>query len=52
MLTCRVLGPIEVEVGGIRADLGGPVPRRLLAALSAAEPRSGCSTTTMPTMIC
>ncbi|MFD6161907.1 BTAD domain-containing putative transcriptional regulator [Nocardia sp. NPDC060256] len=36
MIRCRILGPIEVEVGGTVADLGGPVPRRLLAALSAA----------------
>jgi len=37
VLRCRVLGPLEVEVNGVRADLGGPLPRRLLAALLAAE---------------
>ncbi|MDT7567979.1 MAG: hypothetical protein QOG76_6603 [Pseudonocardiales bacterium] len=37
MLFCRVLGPLEVEVDGVKADLGGPLPRRLLAALLAAE---------------
>ncbi|MEV5879766.1 BTAD domain-containing putative transcriptional regulator [Streptomyces sp. NPDC052101] len=35
MIFCRVLGPIEVEIDGVRAELGGPVPRRLLAALAA-----------------
>ncbi|MFJ4658935.1 BTAD domain-containing putative transcriptional regulator [Nocardia sp. NPDC088792] len=34
MLFVRVLGPIEVEADGRTIDLGGPVPRRLLAALS------------------
>ncbi|MEU1203703.1 BTAD domain-containing putative transcriptional regulator [Nocardia sp. NPDC005825] len=34
MLFLRVLGPIEVEVDGRLADIGGPVPRRFLAALS------------------
>src|ERR671938_647865 len=28
-----VLGPLRVEVAGRRVDLGGPIPRRLLAAL-------------------
>ncbi|MEU8974568.1 BTAD domain-containing putative transcriptional regulator [Streptomyces monashensis] len=35
MIFCRVLGPIEVEIDGVVAELGGPVPRRLLAALAA-----------------
>ncbi|MEU4930746.1 BTAD domain-containing putative transcriptional regulator [Streptomyces yokosukanensis] len=35
MIFCRVLGPIDVEIDGVRAELGGPVPRRLLAALAA-----------------
>ncbi|WP_158917851.1 AfsR/SARP family transcriptional regulator [Streptomyces broussonetiae] len=35
MIFCRVLGPIEVEIEGGTAELGGPIPRRLLAALSA-----------------
>ncbi|MFE3188211.1 BTAD domain-containing putative transcriptional regulator [Nocardia sp. NPDC059240] len=30
----RVLGPIEVEVDGVARELGGPVPRRMLAALA------------------
>ncbi|MEU1426369.1 BTAD domain-containing putative transcriptional regulator [Nocardia sp. NPDC005746] len=34
MLFLRVLGPIEVEVDGRLVDIGGPVPRRFLAALS------------------
>ncbi|MGW6118487.1 BTAD domain-containing putative transcriptional regulator [Nocardia sp. NPDC055165] len=34
MLFVRVLGPIAVEVDGRPVDLGGPVPRRFLAALS------------------
>jgi predicted ATPase/DNA-binding SARP family transcriptional activator len=33
VIFCRVLGPVEVEVDGAAVDLGGPVPRRLLAAL-------------------
>jgi DNA-binding SARP family transcriptional activator len=37
VLLCRVLGPLEVEVAGVKADLGGPLPRRLLSALLAAE---------------
>ncbi|HEX4359007.1 MAG TPA: BTAD domain-containing putative transcriptional regulator [Pseudonocardia sp.] len=37
MLLCRVLGPLEVEVQGVKADLGGPLPRRLLSALLSAE---------------
>ncbi|QIS07952.1 AfsR/SARP family transcriptional regulator [Nocardia arthritidis] len=34
MIHCRVLGPIQVEIGGSPIELGGPVPRRLLASLS------------------
>jgi len=30
---CRVLGPLEVEVEGRVVDLGGPLPRRLVARL-------------------
>lgn len=37
MLVCGVLGPTEVSSDGIKADVGGPVPRRLLTALVAAE---------------
>ncbi|GAB2529685.1 BTAD domain-containing putative transcriptional regulator [Nocardia heshunensis] len=33
-MVCRVLGPIEVEVDGVARELGGPVPRRMLAALA------------------
>ncbi|MFC0108432.1 BTAD domain-containing putative transcriptional regulator [Kibdelosporangium aridum] len=36
MLVVRVLGPVEVAVGDTRVDLGGSLPRRLLAALVAA----------------
>ncbi|WP_250001658.1 BTAD domain-containing putative transcriptional regulator [Actinoplanes sp. M2I2] len=39
MLIGRVLGPTEIEVDGAVADLGGPLPRRLVAALLAAEGR-------------
>ncbi|MEV6298752.1 BTAD domain-containing putative transcriptional regulator [Actinoplanes sp. NPDC051861] len=39
MLIGRVLGPTEVEAGGVRVDLGGPLPRRMVAALLAAEGR-------------
>ncbi|MEU8695727.1 BTAD domain-containing putative transcriptional regulator [Streptomyces sp. NPDC048665] len=35
MILCRVLGPIEVEIDGVPVELGGPLPRRLLAALAA-----------------
>jgi len=35
-LTCRVLGPLEVEIDGVVVDLRGRRPRRLLAALIAA----------------
>ena len=35
MVFCRVLGAIEIEVDGAVVDLGGPIPRRLLAALTA-----------------
>ena len=34
---CRVLGPLEVEIDGVLVDLGGPLPRRLLAGLLSAE---------------
>ncbi|WP_169747902.1 BTAD domain-containing putative transcriptional regulator [Pseudonocardia acaciae] len=37
MLFCRVLGPLEVVVDGSVSELGGPAPRRLLAALLAAD---------------
>lgn len=37
VLIGRVLGPTEIEAGGARVDLGGPLPRRLVAALLAAE---------------
>ncbi|MFC5102086.1 AfsR/SARP family transcriptional regulator [Kibdelosporangium philippinense] len=36
MLAVRVLGPIEVVAGDTRVDLGGSLPRRLLAALVSA----------------
>jgi DNA-binding SARP family transcriptional activator len=39
VLTCRVLGPTEVDAGTHRITLGGPVPRRLITALIAAESR-------------
>jgi DNA-binding SARP family transcriptional activator len=38
-LTCRVLGPTEVDAGPDRVHLGGPLPRRLITALIAAEGR-------------
>ncbi|WP_232667010.1 BTAD domain-containing putative transcriptional regulator [Pseudonocardia sp. TRM90224] len=34
MLAVRVLGPVEVLVDGVPVDLGGMLPRRLLAALA------------------
>jgi predicted ATPase/DNA-binding SARP family transcriptional activator len=37
VLCCGVLGSTEVEADGVRLELGGPRPRRLLAALVAAE---------------
>jgi predicted ATPase/DNA-binding SARP family transcriptional activator len=37
VLCCRTLGPIEVEVDGAVVELGGVVPRRVVAALSAAD---------------
>lgn len=37
MFVCRVLGPLEVTVDGVAVDLGGALPRRLLAALILAE---------------
>lgn len=39
MLTGRVLGPTEVEADGARVELGGPLPRRMVAVLLAAEGR-------------
>ncbi|MEU4421397.1 BTAD domain-containing putative transcriptional regulator [Actinoplanes sp. NPDC024001] len=39
MLIGRVLGPTEVETDGSPVDLGGPLPRRLVTALIAAEGR-------------
>jgi DNA-binding SARP family transcriptional activator len=39
VLTCRVLGPTEVDAGARRVALGGPVPRRVITALIAAENR-------------
>jgi DNA-binding SARP family transcriptional activator len=39
VLTCRVLGPTEVDAGPRRVNLGGPLPRRLITALIAAEGR-------------
>jgi DNA-binding SARP family transcriptional activator len=35
-----VLGAIEVEIDGVDVALGGPTPRRLLAALSTMAGRS------------
>jgi DNA-binding SARP family transcriptional activator len=34
VLSCRVLGPIEVEIDGTAVKITGAVPRRLLAALT------------------
>ncbi|MBL7253643.1 BTAD domain-containing putative transcriptional regulator [Paractinoplanes lichenicola] len=39
MLIGKVLGSTEIEVDGVVADLGGPLPRRLVTALLAAEGR-------------
>jgi DNA-binding SARP family transcriptional activator len=39
VLTCRVLGPTEVDAGPSRVPLGGPLPRRLITTLIAAEGR-------------
>ncbi|AGZ45411.1 BTAD domain-containing putative transcriptional regulator [Actinoplanes friuliensis] len=39
MLTCHVLGPTEIGAGRERVDLGGPMPRRLITALVAADGR-------------
>jgi DNA-binding SARP family transcriptional activator len=39
VLTCRVLGPTEIDAGARRVPLGGPLPRRLITALIAAESR-------------
>ncbi|MEV6276826.1 hypothetical protein [Nocardia sp. NPDC051832] len=33
MLVARVLGPLEITRNGSPLDIGGPLPRRLLAAL-------------------
>ncbi|NMO57430.1 AfsR/SARP family transcriptional regulator [Actinoplanes sp. TBRC 11911] len=40
MLVGHVLGGTEVEADGVPVDLGGPLPRRLVAALLAAEGRA------------
>jgi predicted ATPase/DNA-binding SARP family transcriptional activator len=37
VLIAHVLGTTEVEADGVRVELGGPLPRRLVAALLAAE---------------
>jgi predicted ATPase/DNA-binding SARP family transcriptional activator len=37
VLFCRILGPLQVEVDGAAADLGGPTVRRALTALLAAD---------------
>ncbi|MFC9440696.1 ATP-binding protein [Nocardia sp. NPDC057030] len=37
MLTCRILGPVVVEVDGAVVDLGGAKGRRMLAALSVGD---------------
>ncbi|MEC3914437.1 AfsR/SARP family transcriptional regulator [Nocardia sp. CDC160] len=34
MILCRVLGPVVIEVDGVACELGGPTPRRVLAALA------------------
>ncbi|MEC3914965.1 ATP-binding protein [Nocardia sp. CDC160] len=34
MLVCRDLGSVEIEVDGVAREVGGAVPRRLLAALA------------------
>ncbi|MEU4157361.1 BTAD domain-containing putative transcriptional regulator [Actinoplanes sp. NPDC026670] len=39
MLTCRVLGPVEIEVDGDPVPIRGPLPRRLVTALAAAQGR-------------
>jgi len=39
VLECRVLGPVEIVVDGVLVDVGGALPRRLLAALAAAGGR-------------
>ncbi|BCJ47847.1 hypothetical protein GCM10010168_22060 [Actinoplanes ianthinogenes] len=39
MLTCRVLGPVELEVDGVAVHLGGLLPRRLVTVLAAANGR-------------
>ncbi|GAB3954086.1 hypothetical protein GCM10029976_095640 [Kribbella albertanoniae] len=37
MLECRVLGPVRVLVDGAAVEVGGALPRRLLAALALAD---------------
>ncbi|WP_164842195.1 ATP-binding protein [Actinoplanes solisilvae] len=39
MLIAHVLGPTEVEADGVRLELGGPLPRRMVTVLLAAEGR-------------
>ncbi|WP_177320197.1 BTAD domain-containing putative transcriptional regulator [Actinoplanes philippinensis] len=39
MLTCRVLGPVEIQVDGTSVPLPGLLPRRLVTALAAAHGR-------------
>ncbi|WP_285557211.1 AfsR/SARP family transcriptional regulator [Actinoplanes regularis] len=40
MLTCKVLGPTEIELDGTPVPLPGRLPRRLVTALAAAEGRA------------
>ncbi|GAA4609383.1 putative ATPase/DNA-binding SARP family transcriptional activator [Actinoplanes octamycinicus] len=40
MLTCRILGPVEIEVDGVPVAVPGLLPRRLVAALVAGRGRS------------
>ncbi len=40
MLIAHVLGPTEVVADEVRVDLGGPLPRRMVTALLAAEGRA------------
>ncbi|MBB6570221.1 AfsR/SARP family transcriptional regulator [Kribbella sandramycini] len=37
MLECRVLGPVQVLTDGVAVEVGGALPRRLLAALALAD---------------
>ncbi len=39
VLTLRLLGPLELRRGGLAVELGGPLPRALLAVLAAADGR-------------